>query len=366
VAGSSNADKDKQEIFKNINELLQDINVFIYSPTLEPGVDSQVAVNRVFGICSPSGNSQRAFLQMLARSRNVINNSLYLYIGNISLNACYNFWNFNEVAQVFKHDIKHTSMEVYGNFIKPGIKNVTLYENSLFNKVEELNKNSYIYLNYLNALAINKGYTFEVLDQDDDKSKTNKQNTTNLKIQNIMEADYISNVEYRELQQKQKQGQTTTSENHKITKHSYKKLLAIDCLDADELKPFVYNPDLLYNFKCLVDDSNMNVNDNFKTKQHKEKVHIIRNMLKQLGFDNIMDNKQIDKATLRGNFFNMGIDQQKVKVLFNLSKSYDIKEEITNKQLLGFINTIVKEFSMSIKPSKRHVREDGQVRTPYT
>jgi len=107
-------------------------------------------------------------------------------------------------------------------------------------------------------------------------------------------------------------------------------LLAIDCLDADELKPFVYNPDLLYNFKCLVDDSNMNADDNFKAKQHKGKMHNIRSMLKHLGFDNLMDDRHIDNVTLRHNFFNMEIDQQKVKVLFNLNKSYDIKEEITN------------------------------------
>ena len=92
VTGSSKADKEKQEIFMNINARLQDVNIFIYSPTLESGVDIQVPIHSMYGICTDKGNSQRAFLQMIGRCRNVTNPVLYLWLNDLPINNCYNFW----------------------------------------------------------------------------------------------------------------------------------------------------------------------------------------------------------------------------------------------------------------------------------
>ena len=61
----------KNQTLKDINETLKDINVFIYSPVIESGVDITIRVKKIYGTLSTKSNSQRAYLQMLARCRNV-------------------------------------------------------------------------------------------------------------------------------------------------------------------------------------------------------------------------------------------------------------------------------------------------------
>jgi hypothetical protein len=61
----------KKQMMENINETLSDVNVFIYSPVIESGVDITIPVKKVYGVICGMSNSQRAYLQMLARCRNV-------------------------------------------------------------------------------------------------------------------------------------------------------------------------------------------------------------------------------------------------------------------------------------------------------
>jgi len=62
----------KKQFLEDINVSLQGVNVFIYSPVIESGVDITIPVKKLYGVLSCKSNSQRAYLQMLARCRNVI------------------------------------------------------------------------------------------------------------------------------------------------------------------------------------------------------------------------------------------------------------------------------------------------------
>ena len=61
----------KKLFLEDINETLSDTNVFLYSPIIEAGVDITGKVKKVYGILSAMSNSQRAFMQMINRCRNV-------------------------------------------------------------------------------------------------------------------------------------------------------------------------------------------------------------------------------------------------------------------------------------------------------
>ena len=63
--------KTKKDFLEDINKTLEKVNVFIYSPVIESGVDITIKVKKLYGVLSCKSNSQRAFLQMLGRSRNV-------------------------------------------------------------------------------------------------------------------------------------------------------------------------------------------------------------------------------------------------------------------------------------------------------
>ena len=58
-------------MLEDINASLEAVNVFLYSPVIESGVDITIPVKKLYGVLSAKSNSQRAYLQMLARCRNV-------------------------------------------------------------------------------------------------------------------------------------------------------------------------------------------------------------------------------------------------------------------------------------------------------
>ena len=57
--------------FEDINETLQATNVFIFTPVIESGVDITIPIQKIYGVLCSRSNSQRAYMQMLARCRNV-------------------------------------------------------------------------------------------------------------------------------------------------------------------------------------------------------------------------------------------------------------------------------------------------------
>ena len=46
-------------------------NAFIFSPVIESGVDITIPIKKIYGVMSAQSNSQRDFLQMIARCRKV-------------------------------------------------------------------------------------------------------------------------------------------------------------------------------------------------------------------------------------------------------------------------------------------------------
>ena len=88
----------KRQALEDINETLEDVNVFLYSPVIESGVDITVKVNKVYGLLCAKSKSQRAFLQMINRCRCVEDQNMDCLNGNgLSINGNYNFWKNAEV-----------------------------------------------------------------------------------------------------------------------------------------------------------------------------------------------------------------------------------------------------------------------------
>ena len=102
----------KREFFEDINKTLDDANVFLYSPVIEAGVDIAVPIQKIYGILCSNSNSQRAFLQMINRCRNVEEPRIDLLKGEgLDLNSNYNFWRFAEVHELNKHSVDETRAE---------------------------------------------------------------------------------------------------------------------------------------------------------------------------------------------------------------------------------------------------------------
>ncbi|MFM7981294.1 MAG: hypothetical protein ACKPKO_18460, partial [Candidatus Fonsibacter sp.] len=108
----SDSSETKGQALEDINETLDDVNVFLYSPVTESGVDITVKVKKVYGALCSSSNSQRAFSQMINRCRRVEGPIMdFLNDDRLKINANYNFWKYAEVMQLNEHTVANTRPE---------------------------------------------------------------------------------------------------------------------------------------------------------------------------------------------------------------------------------------------------------------
>ena len=97
----------KRQMLSNINETLKDTNIFIYSPVLEAGVDITVKVKKLYGMLCAGSNSPRAYLQMLARCRNVEEATLEVLSDlRFAANHNYCFWRYHEVLDIHRKTVR--------------------------------------------------------------------------------------------------------------------------------------------------------------------------------------------------------------------------------------------------------------------
>ena len=72
--------------------------MLIYSPVIESGVDVTIPVKKVYGKLSCKSNCPRAYLQMLARCRNVADGEVLLLADPaFVVSDNFSFWRYQEV-----------------------------------------------------------------------------------------------------------------------------------------------------------------------------------------------------------------------------------------------------------------------------
>ncbi len=199
----------KREFFEDINQTLADTNVFLYSPVIESGVDITVPIKKVYGVLCSNSNSQRAFLQMINRCRNVEEPRIDVLKGEgLDLNSNYNFWRFAEVQELNRHTVDTTRAEfvfedgeikMQENALNKHRKSISIY-----NTVERLNKHPSLFINYLRRLAEAKGFKFEVQPKPEGKECQKKKTKTTAKIDKILEAKDLDPDEYERLRLRKK------------------------------------------------------------------------------------------------------------------------------------------------------------------
>jgi hypothetical protein len=293
--------KTKKICLDNINETLKDINVFIYSPVIESGVDITIKVQKLYGILSACSSSQRAFLQMAARCRNVHEREIPLLNDpSFKVNKNFNFWKFKEVEQLNLATVNRSTFEYFGETILLEPHDQKRKQISVYNTVEELNKNPAIYLNYLRVLAEEKGYEFNI-DPVPEKLP-NRPKAANPKLIGILNAKDLTDSEYDELSEKKSQGKTTTEENFAVEKHYWKKFFNKEHLDEKELVNFMYG-DTYNNFLALIDINNHFRDDTLKSQKLIEKVKIVNGILEATGLSSIVDGNSVESKTFMMNFY---------------------------------------------------------------
>ena len=365
------SNETKKNAFLDIDETVKKANIILYSPCIESGVDILTKVNFLYGILAAKSSTQAGFCQMLSRCRRVQNPEIKI-LNDPSFkisknNNSYKLWTYNETKQ-YINDNLNDQKELFLTDNNVRFESSQTYEArkniSIYNKMEVLNTNKNIYITYLNILMTSKGYKFKIEEETDEPIRRKK--VLNHKLNLVLTANDISVEQYKILLNKQTAQQTTTEEAHELQKYFYKKLLNVSELNETILKPFLYNNELIYNFKCLIDPNNIHIEHNVKSTHRADRVKYINLFLDGLGFNNLTAEQTITEDDITNNFKKNIYDNELImnnmkyiNVIFEYTKNYSFNIDMTPRQILGYMNAIFKNYSINIKASTT-TKRDGK------
>jgi hypothetical protein len=237
---------------------------------------------------------------------------------------------------------------------------------SIYNTVERLNKHPSLFINYFKVLAEAKGIKFEVQAKPEGKEGQRKKSKTTAKIDRILDARDLEPKEYDELRRKKKLGKTTSKENAEVEKCFWQQRFSTSKLDPDILKNFIYGNDPFRNFLALVDIRNHRSEDNLRSEKFLEQVSLVNKLIEHLGWQSCRDESQLDKDKVKASFVEKVLidplfkKQKRLNELFGLQKTYNIHAEMTPQQILMWINSLLKDFSLQIKAGAKVYRLELQ------
>jgi len=280
----------------------------------------------------------------------------FLKSESLDLNSNFNFWRFAEVQELNRHTVDNVRAEFVLEDGEIQFKESALSKHrksiSIYNTVERLNKHPSLFINYLKVLAEAKGIKFEVQAKPEGKEGQKKKTKMTAKVDRILDARDLEPEEYDELRRKKKLGKTTTKENAEVEKCFWQQRFSTSKLDPDILKNFLYGNDPFRNFLALVDVRNHWAEDNLRSEKFLEQVSLVSKLLEHLGWQHVRDESQLPKDTVKGNFAGKVIadplfkKQKRLNELFGLQKTYNIHAEMTPQQILMWVNSLLKDFSL--------------------
>ena len=203
-------------------------------------------------------------------------------------------------------------------------------------------------------LVQGKGMDFEV--EEGDEGATGASKPKNYRVAAVMEAQDITSDQFEGLMMKKKQGKTTTEENFQVDKHYWQRHLATKELDEGVLKEHMFGDGLLWSFLSLIDMNNYKKQDNLKSARHVEKVELVQKLLEGLGFSSPLDDQAMDLKDFMDNFANNVCEEasfqnrKRINELWELRKQTSISGELNKRQVLTWVNSLLKPFSIRVKP----------------
>ena len=355
-------DSDTNQL-KNVNKYWLQADVIIYSPSIESGINCDIPYfNRLFGIFSNMSSSQRGFLQMINRVRKIQNPKITILNEKIfKLNDIYKYVTYEDVKNALICSNNFRMVQTYETIDnkRVKIKELSNYHiNYIYNEMERHNKSAYYFLSLFKQIVEEKGHTFEYIKKD----KLQKTKISNEIYNNLLDAPLISYEQSILYTQKQKT--LDRDEKIKLQKYFMCHKLGLDFLTLDIIKKFYNKFYLIDNLIYLIDIKNYKLNNDATTIMHFKKTNLFIELIQDIGFNNIFDSKRyITNEELITNFkmiFNKSelySNQKASKLNYNIPYS-KFDDSTTSKQLLGHLNTILKDYSIKISKHQQTIKNN--------
>lgn len=218
IMHTSNTDDRLKDLLSDVNTNWKDIPVIMYSPTIESGVDFNIPqVYRMYGILKNGDNtcSQRAFLQMCGRIRQLEELDILCHYEG-STNLVMPLYVFDDLMRYFRiyesisgrkiiRNAEYDTKIVDGKVIITRKNDFKLYEIiSIYNEVENSNKNPAVFMTVLNIFIQRAGHEL-VIDEEEVTAEDRKGIVGTSKAEALAEINE-ANYKLKDLKAKQFNG----------------------------------------------------------------------------------------------------------------------------------------------------------------
>lgn len=367
---SSKSDDNLKEELKNVNSFWTKYDLVMSTPSVESGVDFNVDhFDKLYVVLSEGSTSQRGLCQMANRVRNLKDLNVECYLNGLTYREKANVYTFDEVDIMFNKHLTSTTdlvVNTEGNLESAGKAFTTVNK---YNYLESLNKNKFYFVAQLVQMLKQKGQQYsynEIVDVKNPKSD-------NLTKQKIVDAEDINATTYQSLLMMQKRNEASQDDKFAIEKYLYKLNWELKTIDTDVMKKIYRKTHILYNNKAInnlpsksfesIDPDYQDVS--LKVKQQKLK--IVNELLQHLKLKN--DKNEFVSVPVENNEWETLVEKSHKKCtifndpsvlpLFDMSKGA-LKKITSNKSYLGFLNSILKNYSVKIVLNRSNKKDkDG-------
>ena len=368
-------DQTKTEHAKDVVKHWVEYDCILYSPTFEAGVNFDIEhFDKCYCILSSGSSCQAAVFQMLSRVRKFTNNKILTFTNGIKDYDITEFYTFEEVKRSLVNTRDKVLNYVYEKDVDGKMKRLVKLDsydiNSIYNQVEDLNKNGKYFLPFFKQLALNKGFQFESIIKGGESEKPQSQSG---KYDQLIEAEELDDDMFTYLFEKQKKGTAKKVDKIQIEKEIWKRRLGVKTLDESILKLYYKKEYLIYNYLSLVNpqtETNFLHLDYDKQKQIT-KLKLINQLINKLGFSSVFDDKVLSQKEFEDRMFQV-IDETPI---FKLDHSEDIRIQfglcksqinITDKaQALKYINEMLKSYSIKVERTMMEGKRNDKKNQQY-
>jgi len=357
---STSDDSLKKEL-RNVNDFWSKYKIIIYSPSVGEGVDFNIEhIDKMYVILSDKSTSPRGLLQMCGRIRKLKDNNINVYLNGFPYTEYSCLYTIDDIGDYYT--------ELRKNY---NIKKTNLYDIiNNYNELENLNKNKSTFVSCLIDLLKKKGHTYS-FDQTIFKKQTSENKYTK---EAILNAPNLDEKEYQTILSRQKKNEATYDDKIAIIKYDYKKIWNVEEVDENFMDDAFRKTHIFRNLKSIIENFNKKDEDeinnelvnieeytnlmkcdenneylNVADTKYKEKMEIIIDLIKSLGYDSLTKEKLIMKDDFEKNKENVKNNklfknQDYSLPLFNMKK----KKIVSNREFLGFINSILSNYGLKI------------------
>ena len=328
------SEKNKQKLI-NYKEEWAKVDLLIYSPTIEAGVDFDFEYfDKQYGCMSDKSTSARAFSQMLHRVRQFKDNEIQIFIGNLKYSP-HDFL-------YYPRTIEKCYFSEYDTY--KGLSNIQLH-----NKVEQLNTLNFVISDFIRIIK-RKGYSFKFVNQ---RTKAEEFDYETRK-EGISKIGVLSYYDYQDLIEKQNKGDCLTQEEvYHLDKFymSYKFHIPVEDITEDFIDTHFRKESIIDTYNAVMgtqEENNPLPNRSLDNNFIADKIDVWNPIFKLLQ-EPIKKTDIIDKL-------NDIIQSKKTKQLFSsLPKTNSHRQTIKNIN-----NHILNEFGVSIIQERKQYRKDGK------